>query len=56
MPSTSIAVYAALLWTYGLIDRLADVADPKEDEEGTRLALARAPARAGHRRRLNNEF
>ena len=56
MPSTSIAVYAALLWTYGFIDRLADIADPKTDEEGTRLALAREPARAGYRRSLDNEF
>jgi transcriptional regulator with XRE-family HTH domain len=56
MPSTSIAIYAALLWTYGFIDRLADIADPKRDEEGTRLALARAPTRAGYRRSLDNEF
>lgn len=55
-PSTSIAIYAALLWTYGFIDRLADIADPSKDEEGMRLALARAPARAGRRRMLSNEF
>jgi DNA-binding XRE family transcriptional regulator len=55
-PSTSIAVYAALLWAYGLTDRLADVADPSEDEEGSRLALSREPVRARHRRQLSNEF
>ena len=55
-PSTSVAVYAALLWTYGLIDRLADLADPSKDEEGSRLALAPAPARARHRQKLSNEF
>src|SRR3977135_3536801 len=44
-PSTSVAVYAALLWAYGLVDRLSDLADPSTDEEGTRLALARSPAR-----------
>jgi DNA-binding XRE family transcriptional regulator len=55
-PSTGIAVYAALLWAYGLVDRLADLADPSEDEEGTRLALAREPERARHRRKLNNDF
>lgn len=54
--SSGIAVYAALLWTYGLIERLADIADPRQDEEGTRLALARSPARARHRRMLSNEF
>jgi hypothetical protein len=49
-------VYVALLWAYGLIDRLADIADPGEDEEGSRLALAREPLRARHRRQLSNEF
>jgi hypothetical protein len=48
--------FAALLWTYGFVDRLADIVDPKKDEEGTRLALARSPARAGFRRSLDNEF
>src|ERR1700680_3846349 len=47
-PSNSAAVYAALLWAYGLIDRLADLADPSTDEEGARLALARTPLRARH--------
>jgi DNA-binding XRE family transcriptional regulator len=55
-PSSNIAVYAALLWTYGLVDRLADVVDPSNDEEGTRLALVREPARARHRRTLSNDF
>src|SRR5467141_359293 len=55
-PSTGVAVYAALLWAYGLIDRLTDLADPGKDEEGTRLALVREPARARHRRKLSNDF
>jgi DNA-binding XRE family transcriptional regulator len=55
-PSTSVAVYAALLWAYGLIDQLADVADPSNDEEGTRLALSRGPLRARHRQKLDNDF
>jgi transcriptional regulator with XRE-family HTH domain len=55
-PSTSVAVYAALLWAYGLVDRLADLADPHKDEEGTRLSLSREPARARHHRRLDNDF
>src|ERR1700732_4880760 len=54
-PSSSVAVYAALLWAYGLIDRLADAADPNQDEEGTRLALIHGPARARHRQ-LDNDF
>src|ERR1700739_1832552 len=52
-PSTSVAVYAALLWAYGLVDLLADLADPSEDEEGAQLALAREPARARHRQKLS---
>jgi transcriptional regulator with XRE-family HTH domain len=55
-PSTSVAVYAALLWVYGLADRLADVADPGADAEGTRFALLRTPLRARHRRSLSNDF
>jgi transcriptional regulator with XRE-family HTH domain len=55
-PSTGVAVYAALLWAYGLIDRLSDLADPSTDEEGARLALARTPERARHPRKLSNEF
>src|ERR1700736_1097178 len=54
--STSVAVYAALLWVYGLAGRLADVADPGADEEGARLALLRTPQRARHRRSLSNDF
>ena len=55
-PSTGVAVYAALLWAYGLIDRLSDLADPEKDEDGARLALVHSPARARHPRKLSNEF
>ena len=55
-PSTGIAVYAALLWTYGLIDQLADLADPIRDKEGTALALGGERARARHRRKIDNAF
>jgi DNA-binding XRE family transcriptional regulator len=56
-PSTSVAVYTALLWAYGLIDRVAELADPSKDEEGMRLALAREPARARHSGgKLSNDF
>src|SRR5882672_3833057 len=54
--STGVAVYAALLWAYGLIDRLGDLADPGNDEEGARLSLGREPVRARHRRTLSNDF
>jgi transcriptional regulator with XRE-family HTH domain len=55
-PSTGVAVYAALLWAYGLIDQLAELADPGRDEEGAALALNSERLRARHRRKLDNEF
>ena len=45
-PSTGVAVYVALLWVCGLIDRLSDRADPGTDDVGTRLARMRESARA----------
>jgi transcriptional regulator with XRE-family HTH domain len=55
-PSTGVAIYAALLWTYGLIDRLADVIDPAKDDEGLALSLHSSPSRVGRRRKLDNDF
>jgi transcriptional regulator with XRE-family HTH domain len=55
-PSTGIAVYAALLWAYGLVDQLDNLADPARDGEGMTLALNRAPTRASHGRKLSNDF
>ena len=49
-PSTGIAVYVALLWTVGLVDQLAAVADPARDDEGAALARSREHGRA-HRGR-----
>src|ERR1700675_414121 len=43
-PSANVAVYAALLWIYGLIDRLAELAAPETDEEGMMLSLHRGPS------------
>jgi hypothetical protein len=44
------------LWTYGLLDQLADLADPAKDDEGMTLSLNRAPTRASHARKLKNDF
>lgn len=54
--STQIAVYAGLLWAYGLIDRFGDAADPGFDEEGQRLALIHDRVRARRPKGLNNDF
>ncbi len=44
--STGIAVYVALLWALGLSEQLAEVASPRNDEEGAALALSRERAHA----------
>ena|SRR5437660_2516041 len=55
-PSTSMAVYAGLLWSYGFVDRLADAADPALDKEGQRQATIRERAHARRPKGLNNDF
>ncbi len=54
--STQIAVYAGLLWAYGLIDRLGDAADPQLDEEGQRLALTQDRVHARSPKGLDSDF
>jgi transcriptional regulator with XRE-family HTH domain len=53
-PSTGIAVYAALLWLYDLLEPIDDLADPARDREGLSLEKTRARARKG--RGLDREF
>jgi hypothetical protein len=55
-PSTSAAVYVALLWALGLLDQLGDVADPARDEEGTTLAASSERRRGGRRAEPDNDF
>lgn len=56
-PSTGIVVYMGLLWAYGLIEQIADVAAPTHDKEGTALALAREkPRRRRQSEGLDNDF
>ena len=55
-PSTSIAVYAGLLWALGMVEQLAAIADPAADDEGRALALAREPKRARRTETLDNDF
>ena len=38
-PTTGVAVYVAVLWDLGLLDQLADVADPGQDKVGLMGAL-----------------
>ena len=55
-PSTNIAVYTALLWTYGLMTDFESLADPTHDREGQTLSLARERTRARRSGALNNDF
>lgn len=55
-PSTGIAVYAALLWTYDLLSGFTEVADPARDEEGQTLALSRERSRARMSGGLDDDF
>ncbi len=55
-PSTSIAVYAGLLWALGLIEQFSTLADPNTDAEGSTLARSRENVRARRPRDLDNDF
>lgn len=55
-PSIGIAVYAALLWAFGFIDRLAEIADPSKDDEGLALVRARDATKAYRTETLDNDF
>lgn len=55
-PSSSVAVYAALLWSYGMIERLGALADPADDEEGKRLASRRERRHARPQQPLGDDF
>ena len=55
-PTTGVAVYIALLWTYNLLPGLDHVADPALDEEGLALSFRRQRARGRQPKRLDDDF
>jgi transcriptional regulator with XRE-family HTH domain len=55
-PSTSVAVYMALLWAYDLLSPVDGIADPASDREGLALGSSRERARAREARELDDEF
>jgi transcriptional regulator with XRE-family HTH domain len=56
-PTTAIAVSIALLWAYGLLEDMQEVASPLRDSEGLRFAALREPQRARIRRMdMDNDF
>jgi transcriptional regulator with XRE-family HTH domain len=44
-PRASIGAYASVLFSLGMVERLADVADPKLDSVGLELEAERLPER-----------
>ena len=54
--TTSVAVYYALMWLYGLLPVSDGLADPETDLEGKRLAGLRSPKRASSRKGIDNDF
>jgi hypothetical protein len=54
--TTSIAVYFALMWLYGLLPDKGSLVDPDKDVEGLRLYSLRAPVRASVRKVFDNDF
>lgn len=45
-PSTTVAVYVALLWAHDLLEKMSELADPSRDDVGLVLARGRERARA----------
>ncbi len=54
--STGMVVYAALLWLYGQLDQLSEVADPLKDTEGLSLESARERQRVRKGKGLDSDF
>lgn len=55
-PGTAIGVYDGLMWAYGLLPQLNDLADPARDEIVQRAARAREQAYPTGKGALDNDF
>ena len=54
--STSIVVYAALLWLYNKESKLGEIMNPSDDKEGIALESLRSPKRVRTANGLNDDF
>ena len=54
--STGIAIYAALLWLYDLLQPLEALANPVTDEQGLAFVAAKEKTRVRKSGGLDNEF
>lgn len=55
-PSTGIAVYLALLWVYGQLTPVENLADPMKDKEGLARGSASERVRARQSGALDSDF
>jgi transcriptional regulator with XRE-family HTH domain len=55
-PSTGVAIYMALLWVYGLLAPVEDLADPAKDKEGLARESARGRVRARKSGAIDSDF
>ena len=55
-PSTTVGVYAALLWAYDLLLPLGELANPVTDEQGLRLSSAKGKTRVRKSKGLDSDF
>ena len=55
-PSTTIAVYTALLWAYDLLEPLEELANPLKDAKGLALTASKESRRARKSGGLDNDF
>jgi transcriptional regulator with XRE-family HTH domain len=55
-PTTSVAIYVALLWAFDLLADMRSLADPSRDQEGLVLARSKARIRARRGVSLDNDF
>lgn len=55
-PGTGIGVYVGLMWAYGLLPQIAELADPTRDEVVQRAARTRERAYPTDKGALDNDF
>jgi len=55
-PGTAVGVYLGLMWTYGLLPQVNELADPARDEAVLRAVRARSHAYPTGKGALDNDF
>ncbi|MHB8454019.1 MAG: helix-turn-helix domain-containing protein [Acidiferrobacterales bacterium] len=55
-PSTTVGVYAALLWAYDLLTPVSDLANPNTDEQGLILASSKERTRVRKSKGPDGDF